>query len=270
MLSTRRELPDEPRVDRPECESVALLLGSLENPLELRCREVRVGHQACAATNEVSWKLPTTLGRSAILPDDCRVHGTPAALVPEERRLALVRDPDCHESSRADTRAGEGLLGCREDALPDLVRVVLDPSCPREVLVDFAIAATEDAQLLVHDERCRTRCSLVDRQDHGGSMPQASTATSECSNPLATRRRCRSGAVKFGAFQKEFTEPVALLSTQLTGLPLPRRAFKLSFDLLALRARCEEEPIVRSRERQGRWVVDCCTLRCFSRDYLPE
>ena len=172
MLSACGELPDEPRVDRPEA-SLSVVVES--NPLELRCREVRVGHQACAATNEISWKLPTTLGRSAILPDDCRVHGTPAAPVPEERRLALVRDPDGHESTRADTRAGEGLLGCREDALPDLVRVVLHPSRPWEVLSDFAIAATENAQLLVDDERCRTGCSLVDRQDHVGSMPVACT-----------------------------------------------------------------------------------------------
>ncbi len=185
MRSARRELPDEPRVDRPECEPVSWLLGSLENPLELRCREVRVGHEACAATNEISRKLPTTLGRSAILPDDCRVHGTPASLVPDKGRLALVRDPDGHESSRADTRAGERLLGCREDALPDLVRVVLDPSCPREVLVDFAIAATENAQLLVDDERCRTGCSLGDRQITAGACP--SPATSACSYPVATR-----------------------------------------------------------------------------------
>ena len=38
-------------------------LGSLENPLELRRREVRVGHQARASTNEISWKLPQ---RSAV------------------------------------------------------------------------------------------------------------------------------------------------------------------------------------------------------------
>jgi hypothetical protein len=42
---------------------------------------------------------------------------------------------------------------------------------------------------------------------------------------------------------KEFTEPVALSSTQPADLPLPRRAFRLSFGLVALRARCVEEPM---------------------------
>ena len=53
----------------------------------------------------------------------------------------------------------------------------------------------------------------------------------------ALRRRLRT------LRSKEFTEPVALLSTQPTDRPLPRRAFRLSFDLLALRARCVEEPM---------------------------
>ena len=40
--------------------------------------------------------------------------------------------------------------------------------------------------------------------------------------------------------EKEFTEPVALLSTRPVDLPLPRTASGLSFNLLALRARCVE------------------------------
>ena len=35
-----------------------------------------------------------------------------------------------------------------------------------------------------------------------------------------------------------FAEPVALSSTQPADRPLPRRAFELRFDLIALRARC--------------------------------
>ena len=42
--------------------------------------------------------------------------------------------------------------------------------------------------------------------------------------------------------KRKFTEPVALLSTQPVDLPLPRTASGLSFNLLALRARCDQEP----------------------------
>ena len=41
--------------------------------------------------------------------------------------------------------------------------------------------------------------------------------------------------------RKEFTEPVALSSTQPADLPLPRRALRLSFGLVALRAPCTND-----------------------------
>ena len=55
-------------------------------------------------------------------------------------------------------------------------------------------------------------------------------------------RRCIAGDPHSGrAFTDtgpKFTEPVALSSTQPADRPLPRRAFELRFDLVALRARC--------------------------------
>ena len=51
--------------------------------------------------------------------------------------------------------------------------------------------------------------------------------------------------------KKKFTEPVALSSTQPADLPLPRRASRLSFDLLALRARCVEETTGKTRLGQA-------------------
>jgi hypothetical protein len=41
---------------------------------------------------------------------------------------------------------------------------------------------------------------------------------------------------------QKFAEPVALSSTQPTGRPLPRRASRLSLNLIALRARRSREP----------------------------
>ena len=55
------------------------------------------------------------------------------------------------------------------------------------------------------------------------------------------RQDGRTAAAKRRSDQK-FAEPVALSSTQPADRPLPRRAFRLSLDLIALRARREEEP----------------------------
>ena len=45
-----------------------------------------------------------------------------------------------------------------------------------------------------------------------------------------------------GGVDQRFAEPVALSSAQPADRPLPRRAYGLGFNLVALRARREEEP----------------------------
>ena len=65
--------------------------------------------------------------------------------------------------------------------------------------------------------------------------------------------------------ERKFTEPVALLSTQPADLPLPRMAVRRSFNLLALRARCEEEPMGESRRGQVSRPSNCRSLRCSRR-----
>src|SRR6476646_5312958 len=64
--------------------------------------------------------------------------------------------------------------------------------------------------------------------------------------------------------QKEFTEPVALSSTRPADRPLPRRACELSFDLLALRARCKREPRGHGLTGQAAYSPDCRNLRAIS------
>ncbi len=61
--------------------------------------------------------------------------------------------------------------------------------------------------------------------------------------------------------ERKFTEPVALSSTPPADLPLPRRAFRLSFDLVTLRARCVEEPMGEARLGQARSQSDWRSLR---------
>src|SRR5207247_1626392 len=59
-----------------------------------------------------------------------------------------------------------GLAGDPTAHLPDLIRVVLDPARPREVLVELAVGAPDDSSIAVEDQAGRPRGALVDRQDH--------------------------------------------------------------------------------------------------------
>src|SRR5688572_8092674 len=83
----------------------------------------------------------------------------------------------------------------------------------------------------------------------GGRRPAQPARDAKLSHGRAQRRRrgARGGTMGSPTL-KEFTEPVALSSTQPADRPLPRRAFELSFDLLALRARCMRDTM------GGRWV----------------
>src|SRR4029079_9379336 len=65
--------------------------------------------------------------------------------------------------------------------------------------------------------------------------------------------------------RRKCPEPVALSSTRPADLPVSLRAFELSFDLLALRARCRGEPTVARNAGQGRPSPDVCNLRRFHR-----
>ena len=153
-----RQLPDEPGVDRAEREPGATVLA--QEPLELRGGEVRIGNEPRALADQIGVELAAARRGSPVLPDDRRRDRASGHAVPEQRRLALVRDRD-----RVDA-VEPGFPGCGENALPDLFRIVLDPARPRKMLRQLGVAATVDVELLVDHEAGRAGRALVDREDH--------------------------------------------------------------------------------------------------------
>src|SRR5262249_41205939 len=138
------ELPEEPAVDGAEYETVAPVLA--QKPLELRRGEVRVGDESGALAEERDVELAAALGRPPVLPHDRARDRCAGATVPEDGRLALVRDRD-----RVDAVEPGGARG-GDHALPDLLGVVLDPAGSREVLRQLRVAAANDVQPLVDDK----------------------------------------------------------------------------------------------------------------------
>ena len=174
------QLPDEPRVDRPEGE---VARGLAEDPLELRRREVRVRDEPRPVADEVGGELLAALGRAPVLPDDGAVGRLAARPIPDDRRLALVRDADRGEIGRRRARLLQRLAGGRKHGLPELVRVLLDPPGPRIVLRHLAVAAPLRPQGFVEDEAGRARRPLVDSQDHGYRGSSKACSTSMGANP---------------------------------------------------------------------------------------
>ena len=60
------------------------------------------GQEAGPLADQVARQLAAALGRTPVLPDDRALHRVAGAAIPDDRRLALVRDPDGRELGRRD------------------------------------------------------------------------------------------------------------------------------------------------------------------------
>ena len=142
------ELEDEPGVDRPEGRP-ARRLDVLEQPLDLGAREVGVDDEPGALAHQRLVPGLASARRSApavrrSCQTSARWTGSPVARVPGDHRLALVGDPDRVQVGALDPGVGDRLRGHPPGHLPDLVRVVLDPAGPREVLLELRVGAPGD------------------------------------------------------------------------------------------------------------------------------
>src|SRR4029077_268826 len=84
--------------------------------------------------------------------------------LPENSRLALVGDAD-----RGDwaVRGGDHFTAGRDDASPELFRVVCDRARPRMVLGQLGLGGGARPAGPVEQDRTGARRPLVDRQDKG-------------------------------------------------------------------------------------------------------
>jgi len=153
-----------------------------KQPLDLRCREVRVEHQSCQRAHPV--ELPgclevlAALGSAPVLPDDGPMERSAVACVPGHDRLALHGDADRGDGLTADGIHDLGKRGLGD--LPDLLGVVLHPTRLREVLCELAMRHVAGHTAVVDGERTHARGTCIDRDhpSHGGT-PYATAAQAD-------------------------------------------------------------------------------------------
>ena len=168
------ELPDEPRVHRPEQHLAALgaLLQAglrVQQPAQLRAGEVGRQRQAAAFAEavlaDVAAELAHELVGARVGPVDRVVHRLAGLALPQHRRLALVGDAERDEVGAVELRLVERVLHDLADVAPDLVGVVLDPARARIELVVLLLGDGDDARRAIEDQAARGRRPLVDRRD---------------------------------------------------------------------------------------------------------
>src|SRR5262249_31069752 len=123
------QAPDQKAVDRSERELTSLgpLAGAgyvVEEPSDLRSAEVRVENEAGHVSH--LWLVAPALQRRAaiarapILPDDRAMNRPSRRALPDERRFALVGDPDGSDTIAFYTGNFQRIAHGIDDARPDL------------------------------------------------------------------------------------------------------------------------------------------------------
>jgi hypothetical protein len=144
----------------------------VQEPRELRAAEVRIEHEAGRLLDRLlvarGAQLGTARRRPAVLPHDRAVDRAARRALPDERRLALVRDADRLDRAAGHARRPERLAHGVLNALPDLLRVVLDEPGFREMLAKLARGAAQRRASRVHEEGCRSGGALIDGEEVRG------------------------------------------------------------------------------------------------------
>ena len=160
-----RQLPHQPAVDGAERKP-------LLDPCSRSSHSSFVAEKYGSGTRPVCSRISSgssSRHRSAVRRSCQTIAGATAGRVARSQSTVVSRwlvIPIASRSAATSAGVGQG-PGCgREHALPDLLRVVLDPAGPRKVLGQLAGGASCDLECLVDHEARRPRRALVDREDH--------------------------------------------------------------------------------------------------------
>ncbi len=155
------EFPDEPGLDRAECDLAALrflpdALHIFKDPAHLGAGEIRVDQKSRAALEEFlqtfRFQFLAVSRGAAVLPDDGTVNGIAGLSVPHDDGLTLVRNTDRRDVFGSGFCLLKRLARHGIHGKPDLFRVMLDPAGLREILGEFPLLHFDDRTLFVKED----------------------------------------------------------------------------------------------------------------------
>ena len=174
MGAAAGQIPDEPRIHVAEQQLAALgalarTRNVIEDPLDLRAGEIGVNEQAGLflhiRAETVGRELIADGRRAAALPDDCVIDGLAGVLVPDDRRLALVRDADAGDVRRRQAALFKRLAHGKHLTLKDDHRVMFHPARFWVDLREGILRQRHNVALTVENNRAGTGCTLVKCND---------------------------------------------------------------------------------------------------------
>ena len=187
-----RQVPQNPRVGVAEVEVAGL--GALtrtfyvvEDPLNLRTGEVGRQSKATNLTEAigafVTFKFLDDVGGTHVLPDNRVVDGLTGVLIPHDGGFTLVGDADGGQLVTVNFRLLQRISDDLTRGIPDLDRVVLNPTGVREDLGEFLLPDRDNLTGVIEDDCSGRSRTLVDCHDEFFSsheFPFESSVTSLC------------------------------------------------------------------------------------------
>ena len=120
--------------------------------------------------------------RATALPDNRRSDWFERLTLPQQRRLALIRNRNRADILDADL--SHNISGRIQLRLPDLVRRLFNPARSRKVGLDAALRAREHVSALVPDEGAAGRGPLIEGEEQPRSYASSSSSRRR---PMTTR-----------------------------------------------------------------------------------
>src|SRR5208337_3027330 len=171
MLSAAGQVPDHQGIDGPRGQLAPFCSGAspgdiIEDPGDLGCREIRVKDQPGAVGDPLPLAVQPIAdgGRSAVLPDQGRRDRPARRPLPDNRRLALIRQSNSRDPIRFHPRVQQGPRHLGAHRGNQGVGIVLDPSGTRVAWQDLSLTLSRWLQPRIVQDRSRAGRSLVDHQ----------------------------------------------------------------------------------------------------------
>ena len=203
--SAAGQLPDQPCVHSAEqdlsCLGPLPCTGHIvQDPLDLRCGEIGIGHQTGVLPDVVCHaglllQFIYQRCRASALPDDGVVDRAAGGLFPQDGGLPLVGDANGGDVVDIDAALGHHFVHDPILGGPDLHGVVLHPALLRIDLLKLALLHCNDVLLIVEQDGTATGGSLIQRQNIFCTHAFATSVSfRECVSQISRRHNIHAGA----------------------------------------------------------------------------
>lgn len=168
------QFPDQPGVDRAKRKAAAPGKGAgpfdvLEDPSELGSGEVGVHDQAGPAANRsdefVRLELIAHSCRATVLPDDRVADRLSGLAIPDEGRLALVRDANARDLDRLRAGQPNRLAGHGKLGGPDRLGIMLNPPRLGKQLRELLLRDGDNRSGSIKQDGARTGRPLIEGEN---------------------------------------------------------------------------------------------------------